>query len=83
MDFTHIANPVRVRAVAIVSIYSGLDGDFRARLADGSVQILEASMVSRYKPVDGDYVVIQEDGYIYINPKDVFERKYSPILDKP
>jgi hypothetical protein len=22
--------------------------------------------------------VIQEDGYVYLNPKDVFERKYGP-----
>jgi len=36
-------------------------------------------MTSRMTPVAGDYVVTQEDGYIYLNPKDVFERKYSPV----
>ena len=30
-------------------------------------------------PVAGDYVVTQEDGYQYLNPKEVFERKYSPV----
>ena len=24
----------------------------------------------------GDYWVIQPDSYVYLNPKDVFERKY-------
>lgn len=37
------------------------------------------SMTSRYQPVVGDYLVIQEDGYEYLNPKEVFERKYSPV----
>ncbi len=35
-------------------------------------------MTARYTPVEGDYVVTQEDGYTYINPRDVFERKYHP-----
>jgi hypothetical protein len=38
-------------------------------------------MTARYMPVVGDYWVIQSDGYIYLNPKDVFERKYSPLAD--
>lgn len=36
-------------------------------------------MLSRIDPKIGDYWVVQEDGYTYLNPKDVFERKYSPI----
>lgn len=31
------------------------------------------------KPKVGDYWVVQSDGYVYLNPKDVFERKYSPV----
>jgi hypothetical protein len=29
------------------------------------------------QPKSGDYLVRQEDGYEYLNPKEVFERKYS------
>ena len=34
-------------------------------------------MIARYVPKTGDYLVTQEDGYIYVNPREVFERKYS------
>lgn len=37
----------------------------------------DAGMLARYTPVPGDYFVIQSDGYGYVNPKDVFERKYE------
>lgn len=40
----------------------------------------DAGMLARYTPVGGDYWVQQEDGYIYLNPKEVFERKYSPVI---
>jgi hypothetical protein len=33
-------------------------------------------MCARYVPELGDYYVIQSDGYAYVNPKSVFERKY-------
>jgi hypothetical protein len=36
-------------------------------------------MLARYTPVPGDYWVVQADGYVYLNPKDVFERKYEPM----
>jgi len=36
-------------------------------------------MIARFEPQLGDYWVIQEDGYVYLNPKEVFERKYSPV----
>jgi hypothetical protein len=35
-------------------------------------------MMARFKPQPGEYWVRQADGYIYLNPKEVFERKYSP-----
>ena len=84
MDFTHEANPVRVRAVPITS----LDGnrfnektrsyDVYASTPDGQV-LLTPGMVARYVPVVGDYIVTQEDGYVYVNPKGVFERKYRSL----
>ena len=49
------------------------------RLNDGRIVVPTREMCARMEPVVGDYWVIQADGYIYLNPKDVFERKYSPI----
>ena len=43
--------------------------------------IATAAMTSRYRPKPGDYYVIQADGYPYLNPKDVFERKYHEKTD--
>jgi hypothetical protein len=49
------------------------------RLEDGSDFEPTRDMMSRMKPVAGDYVVTQADGYTYLNPKSVFEHKYSPL----
>jgi len=82
------ANPVVVDAYRILHVGN--------EQADGSRQILYANnaqevhgvsaskeMLARYVPVPDDYWVIQEDGYIYVNPKAVFERKYSLVVEKP
>lgn len=88
MEFTHIANPVRVRGIRIeevTDLTDRTDGkgqshpDVMLRLADGENYRADSSMTSRYIPVAGDYLVCQEDGYTYLNPKDVFERKYRVI----
>ena len=78
-------NPVIVDAFKIVS-FDKKEKDFAEdnsnstiTLDDGQVITLEDGMMSRYQPVAGDYYVIQSDGYAYLNPKDVFERKYSPV----
>lgn len=76
------ANPVIIEAVAIVSILPhGADGSGELYLItdEGPDVVATAEMLARIKPVAGDYVVTQADGYIYLNPKDVFERKYSPV----
>ena len=79
-DFTHIAKPVRVNASRICNAgESNADGSMSVVTEDGTWHTLDAAMISRYTPVIDDYIVIQEDGYKYVNPKDVFERKYSPI----
>jgi hypothetical protein len=87
---THIANPVRVIATAILEVTDITDRskgrgqsspDLMLRLADGRNYKADISMTSRYVPVAGDYLVTQEDGYEYLNPKDVFERKYRAIDD--
>lgn len=37
------------------------------------------AMTARYYPSVGDYVVIQPDGYVYLNPKKVFEDKFEKV----
>lgn len=73
------ANPVIVDAYKIVGIGDNADGTMQLALDNGTSVTTTEGMTSRMMPVAGDYWVIQSDGYIYLNPKDVFERKYSPI----
>jgi hypothetical protein len=82
MEFTHVANPVRVRANAIKRVEKHMAAPVGCLVAilDGAEDVLlTPEMLARITPVSGDYLVTQEDGYVYINPKDVFERKYSPL----
>ena len=76
------ANPVIVDAFQIVSTGPIVDADpplpLRVATDDGQNRTATSAMQSRYIPKVGDYWVIQEDGYEYLNPRDVFERKYSP-----
>ena len=78
------ASPVRVQAWKIDEV-----GDARD---DGSIIcwikghpdrccIATFEMLSRITPQPGDYWVMQEDGYEYLNPKHVFERKYHLVED--
>jgi hypothetical protein len=75
----YIANPVEVDAFKIVKIVEenerfGLVLELEGLAAN---VLATKEMMSRMTPVAGDYWVIQSDGYIYLNPKEVFERKYS------
>lgn len=74
------ANPVIVDAFIIID--SGTinsNGTMNIATQDGKNRIATKGMMSRTIPQDGDYWVIQSDGYEYLNPKAVFERKYSVI----
>ena len=75
------ANPVIVEAFKIVGVAEKVnaDGSLNICLDNGENEIATSGMVSRMIPVAGDYWVIQEDGYSYLNPKAVFERKYHPV----
>lgn len=88
------ANPVVVDAFVIVQVDArverGGDDDIPAHKLTNVVVRLEGKedsasipkeMLARMTPVPGDYYVIQEDGYAYLNPKAVFERKYSPLIE--
>lgn len=74
----YIAKPVEVEAFKIERILDILpSNDITLRLESGQVVTATREMCSRMHPSIGDYWVIQSDGYIYLNPKEVFERKYS------
>lgn len=71
----YVANPVIVDAFEITEI---LPNNILT-LKDGGTAYPTPEMLSRITPVVGDYWVIQEDGYVYLNPKEVFERKYTEL----
>ena len=75
----YIGNPVEVEAEIIINVGPILkDGSVDLTLQGGKkVFHADKGMIARYIPTEGDYVVTQSDGYVYLNPKDVFERKYS------
>jgi len=75
----YIANPVEVEAWKIQNITRRGDGSLNLLLEGASIpEVADLPMLARYIPKVGDYWVIQSDGYVYLNPKEVFERKYSP-----
>jgi len=74
----YVANPVEADAFKIIAVGgSGAHGT-ALQLEDHNYVTATPEMTARMTPKVGDYWVIQEDGYIYLNPKDVFERKYRP-----
>lgn len=74
----YVANPVIVTAHKIIQIKHDL-GKLPYLILDNLVsKIPTKEMLARIKVRVGDYWVIQSDGYEYLNPKEVFERKYSP-----
>jgi hypothetical protein len=79
MKITHVANPVRVHARQVTAVDPAPDGSAHLTLADGGTATATPEMLARITPEAGDYLVEQLDGYLYLNPKDVFERKYSPV----
>lgn len=73
----YTANPVEVEAHIIIGAGKvSSDGSMHLALQNGENVTATKEMISRYIPQEGDYWVIQSDGYIYVNPKEVFERKY-------
>jgi len=77
------AKPVIVDAYKITAVVpSTLQGAYKLTLDDGETAAqVEATpeMTARFTPKLGDYWIVQSDGYTYLNPKDVFERKYEPL----
>ena len=77
------ALPVIVDAFEIVSVQDMPEADpplpRKVATNDGQNRLASSDMQARYIPKVGDYWVIQSDGYEYLNPKEVFERKYAPV----
>ncbi|HWJ41725.1 MAG TPA: hypothetical protein VNT29_11340 [Candidatus Limnocylindrales bacterium] len=72
-----IANPVTVDAFVIEKV--GDVEESGKRMIDCSENkrfFATPEMLARIEPKPGDYFVVQSDNYVYMNPKDVFERKY-------
>jgi hypothetical protein len=78
----YVANPVEVDAQIIVSVGPvEPDGSVHLALQNGENVTADKGKVARYIPKEGDYWVTQSDGYIYLNPKEVFERKYHAVKE--
>lgn len=79
---TYVAQPVEVEVAVIIAVRAcGAEGGILLEIRHPDGGPLrdfnpDSVMLSRMKPYPGDYVVTQSDGYVYLNPKDVFERKY-------
>ena len=83
-----VANPVEVDVFEITAVGPPDDQDgsrwidtLEGDLAKGF--LADRSMTARYTPAVGDYVVVQQDGYTYLNPKEVLERKYRRADGEP
>ncbi len=82
ITITHRARPVGVQARKIIAILGAMSGGGRlVKLDDHSTYSLDPAMTARVFPTVGDYLIVGQDGYAYINPSDVFERKYEPLYD--
>lgn len=80
----YIANPIIVDAFVISETSDREDDNgVDVTLDNGEIKHADSSMTARMSPVAGDYWVIQEDGYAYLNPKGVFEKKYSLVVNSP
>jgi hypothetical protein len=75
------AKPVIVDAEKIIEIVAQATDEHPMilKLESGKLYSPNGGMLARMTPVAGDYVVTQSDGYVYLNPKEVFERKYGPV----
>jgi len=78
------ANPVVVDAFRIETVGATGPEGTRLRL-QGNPDYPETvtatpQMCARMTPAVCDYWVVQSDGYVYLNPREVFERKYKPII---
>ena len=83
----YIANPVEVTAAQIAGVEPQTgnvpSGHVTCIMYDATRVVLTPEQTVRYSPTIGDYIVTQSDGYVYVNPKAIFERKYTRVSDAP
>jgi hypothetical protein len=78
------AKPIEVEAFRIARVGQPAHDDHVLIVTENDRTFLATpGMLARIQPKPGDYVVIQADGYTYLNPREVFERKYSPAKVEP
>lgn len=79
----YICNPIEVSAWQITEICPEQkeQGIITVVLDDNALYDIDPSKMSRMIPVVGDYLVRtnQPDVYEYLNPKHVFEAKYTKV----
>lgn len=81
-----VCNPITVDAFQIVSVGElKEDGSRDIALDNGENYTVEPGKMSRMTPAEGDYLVKthQPDEYEYLNPKHVFEAKYTKLPATP
>ena len=74
-----VANPVVVEAFRILKVGPTDPQGMVLELEERGPVVATPGMLARMEPVPGDFWVVQEDGYVYLNPRSIFLRKYSPI----
>lgn len=73
--------PVEVEGFVITKVRCICqNAEYEITLENGEMKFVGQKMTARMIPVKGDYFVIQGDGYEYLNPKVVFEKKFEEIL---
>lgn len=75
------AKPIIVEAFKITGVGASGQKGIPCTLENGQSVYASPGMIARMTPQPGDYWVIQSDGYIYLNPKAVFETKYEVVKD--
>jgi hypothetical protein len=72
-----VAKPLHVQAWQILTVHRNhIRLDVPAGY-DPDVFLTARQVNSRY-PVAGDYYVMLDDGFAFVSPRHVFERKYAP-----
>lgn len=75
----YIAQPVIVDAYEILVVHQPTEGSTKRQVdcTEDRTFFITPEMTSRITLEPGLFVVIQSDGYVYLNPPEVFYRKYT------
>lgn len=81
----YLANPAIVEAFKIVVIHwsDAFNRDVNVILDSGQTVTVTRESIARINLKVGDYWVVESDGFAYLIPAEVFEKKYSPLECQP